>query len=118
MAIKTVTMRTALAAAYGTAAPIAALYTTVPTGTAAGTEVTGGTYARKPLTWSSASASATSVTAVFDVPQGTTVRGAGVHKSDGTYMDGDALRDSGGNAIEQFFATDGQYTLTISFTEA
>lgn len=114
MAIQTVTMRNALATAYGTNAAFAALYTTVPGGSA-GTEVTGGSpaYARKALTWGAASGSVVTVTVTFDVPAGTTVVGAGVHTAitAGTYLDGGAV-------TSQAFATQGTYTLTLTYTQA
>lgn len=113
MAIQTVTMRNALATAYGTNAAFAALYTTVPGGSA-GTEVTGGSpaYARKALTWGAASGSVVTVTVTFDVPAGTTVVGAGVHTAitAGTYLDG-------GSVTSQAFATQGTYTLTLTYTQ-
>jgi phage gp46-like protein len=112
MAIQTATMRTHLADRYGDEALYGALYTTAP-GASAGTEVTGGSpaYARKALTWSTASASASSVTVVFDVPAGTTVVGAGVHTAvtAGTYLDGVAV-------TSQAFATQGTYSVTFTIT--
>lgn len=114
MAIQTVTQRNTLATAYGTAATHAALYTTAPGGSA-GTEVTGGSpaYARKALTWGAASGSVVTVTVTFDVPAGTTVVGAGVHTAitAGTYLDGGAV-------TSQAFATQGTYTLTLTYTQA
>lgn len=114
MAIQTVTQRNNLAQAYGTNATFAALYTTVP-GATAGTEVTGGApaYARKSLTWSAPSNSAVTVTPVFDVPSGTTVAGAGLHTAvtAGTYLDGGAV-------TSQAFASQGTYTLTITYTQS
>jgi hypothetical protein len=113
MAIQTVTQRNTLAAAYGTAATHAALYTTAP-GASAGTEVTGGApaYARKALTWGAPSASAVTVTVTFDVPAGTTVVGAGVHTAltAGTYLDGATV-------TSQAFASQGTYQLTLTYTQ-
>jgi hypothetical protein len=108
MALSTATIKNALASAYGTTAVQAALYTTVPSGSA-GTEVTGGSYTRKTLTWGSAVGGVVTATAVFDVPAGVTVRGAGVHNTGGTYLDG-------GSVPEQPFASAGQYTLTLTTT--
>lgn len=110
MALATATIKNVLASAYASAAVNAALYTSVPSGSA-GTEVTGGTYARKTLTWSSAVGGVVTATAVFDIPAGVTVRGAGVHNSGGTYLDG-------GAQPEQAFATAGQYTLTLTYTQS
>jgi len=108
MALATATIKNALASAYGTTAVQAALYTTAPSGSA-GTEVTGSTYARKAITWSSAVAGVVTATVTFDVPAGVTVRGAGVHNGSGTYLDG-------GSVPEQPFASAGQYTLTLTTT--
>ncbi len=115
MAVQTVTMRNSLATKYAVDATHAALYTTVP-GATAGTEVTGGTpaYARKALTWGAAAASAVTVTpAAFDVPSGTTIAGAGVHTAvtAGTYLDGAGV-------TSQAFASQGTYTLTLTYTQS
>jgi hypothetical protein len=115
VAIQTVTQRNTLAAAYGTAATHAALYTTVP-GASAGTEVSGGSpaYARRALTWGAPSASVVTVTpTAFDVPSGTTIAGAGVHTAitAGTYLDGAAV-------TSQAFASQGTYTLTLTYTQS
>ena len=114
MAIQTVTMRNALATAYGTNAAYGALYTTAPGGSA-GTEVTGGSpaYARKSLAWGAASASVVTVTATFDVPASTTVVGAGVHTAitAGTYLDGASV-------TSQNFASQGTYALTFTYTQS
>lgn len=114
MAINTAAMKNALATSYGTTAAYGALYTTTPGGSA-GTEVSGGSpaYARKALTWSTASGGVTSVTVTFDVPTSTTVVGAGVHSAvtAGTYYDGAAV-------TSQAFASQGTYTITFTFTES
>lgn len=114
MAIQTATQRNNLATAYGVAATHAALYTTAP-GASAGTEVSGGSpaYARKAITWGAASASAVSGTVTFDVPTGTTVVGAGVHTAitAGTYLDGATV-------TSQAFASQGTYTLTLTYTQS
>jgi hypothetical protein len=115
MAIQTAQGRENLAIAYGTNAPYAALYTTVP-GATAGTEVTGGTpaYARKALTWAAGTPDGVvTATAVFDVPAGVTIAGAGVHTAltGGSYVDG-------GSITSQAFATQGTYTLTLTFTQS
>lgn len=114
MAVQTATMRNALATAYGAQAAYAALYTTAP-GATAGTEVSGGTpaYARKPITWGAASASAVTATVTFDVPAGTTVVGAGVHTAltGGSYLDGASV-------TSQAYASAGTYALTLTFTQS
>lgn len=107
----TVAFRETLAIYAGTQLPYAALYTTAPTATAAGTEVSGGSYARKAITWSNgASDGQITATVVFDVPAGTTVLGAGFHSAvtAGNFLDG-------GSVTSQNFATAGQYTLNITF---
>lgn len=114
MPIQTAQGKENLAVAYGTAGTHAALYTTVP-GASAGTEVTGGApaYARKALTWAPGTVDGVvTATAVFDVPAGTTVAGAGVHAgAAGAYLDGGAV-------TSQAFATQGTYTLTLTFTQS
>lgn len=113
MAIQTATQRATLAVAYGVAATHAALYTTVP-GAAQGTEVAGGSpaYARKANSWSGVNPNV-STPAAFDVPSGTTVVGAGVHSSsvvNTAYLDGAAVTSQG-------FSSQGQYTITITYTQ-
>jgi hypothetical protein len=85
MAIRVLAQRNALAAQYATASPNGAIFTADPgTSGAATGEVTGGSpaYARKAITgnWATATASASAVTgsATFDVASGTTVTFAGV----------------------------------------
>jgi hypothetical protein len=108
MALQTATIKNALASAYGTTATQAALYSTVP-GTSAGTEITGGTYARKAINWSAPVQGVSTATVVFDVPAGATVRGAGVHNASGTYLDG-------GSLPEQPVATAATYTVNLTTT--
>lgn len=114
MAIQTATQKNTLATAYGGAATYGALYTTAPGGSA-GTEVSGGSpaYARKALTWGSASGGVVTATATFDVPSGTTVVGAGVHTavSAGTYLDGVTV-------TSQAFASQGTYAVTFTYTQS
>lgn len=113
MAIQTNTMKNTLSDAYKGAALYAALYTTVPGGSA-GTEVTGGSpaYARKSISWGASSAGVTTASVTFDVPTGTTIAGAGVHTAvtAGTYLDGGAV-------TSQAFASQGTYTLTLTYTQ-
>lgn len=114
MTVQTAAMKNILSDAYKGAATHGALYTTVPTSTA-GTEVAGGApaYARKPLSWGASTAGVVSATAaVFDIPTGTTVAGAGVHSliSGGVYYDGSAV-------TSQAFASQGTYSLTLTYTQ-
>lgn len=111
MAIQTAQQKENLAIAYGTNATYGAVYTTAP-GAAAGTEVTGGTYARKALTWTAGTVDGVATaTAVFDIPTGVTVAGVGVHTAltAGTYLDGVAV-------TSQAFASAGTYTVTFTIT--
>lgn len=111
MAIQTVTMRNALVDAYKAQAAYCALYSTAP-GATAGTEITGGSYARKPVSWGATANSASTATAiVFDVPAGATVAGFGFHTAvtAGTYLDGASL-------TSQSFSSSGQYSLTPTVT--
>lgn len=112
----TVQMRENLAIAYGSNAPFAALFTSATTGTAPGTEVTGGTpaYARKALTWAPGTVDGTvTATVTFDVPTGVTVVGAGVYTAAtaGSYLDG-------GSVPSQTFSSQGTYTLTITYNQS
>lgn len=114
MTIQTATQKNNLATAYGTAATHAAVYTTVPGGSA-GTEVSGGSpaYARKPITWSAPSNGVVTATVTFDIPAGTTVVGGGVHTAltGGSYLDGGAV-------TSQAFASQGTYALTLTYTQS
>ena len=118
MAIRNLTMRNALATAYGTNAPFGALFTADPgTGDAATGEVTGGSpaYARKSMTWGAASSGAITGTATFDVPSGITVAYFGVTN---TNVAGAAtVRDSAA-VTSQAFASQGQYTVTATYTQS
>jgi hypothetical protein len=115
MAVQTVNMRNALATAYGTNAPYAALCSTAPSSTA-GTELTGGSpaYARQAANWGSASSSAiTASPAAFNVASGSTVAGVEFYSAvtAGTYMDGVSV-------TSQAFASQGTYTVTATFTQS
>lgn len=104
-------MKNILADAYKAAATHGAVYTTAPGGTA-GTEP-GAPYARKPLSWGASSGGVTTATAaVFDIPSGATIVGAGVHSAltAGTYYDGGAI-------TSQTFSSQGTYTVTFSYTQ-
>lgn len=114
MALQTTTLKNSLADRYGALAVYGALYSTVPSA-AQGTEISGGNpaYARKTLTWATAANGVTTATATFDVPAGATVAGAGVHTAvtGGTYLDGTAV-------TSQAFSTQGQMTVTFTFTQS
>lgn len=106
-------MRNTLCTAFGTNAPYMAVYSTVPAGSA-GTEPTGGSpaYARKPVTWGSASGGSISATqVVFDIPSGFTVAGGGFHSAvtAGNYMTGFSL-------TSQTFNSQGTYAVTPTVT--
>lgn len=106
----TVAARNALADAYKTGGTHAALYTNAG-GAAAGTEVTGGTYARQPIVWGTSSGGVVTGTCTFNVPSGATVAGWGVYTGiAGAYFDG-------GSLTSQAFASAGTYALTLTFTQ-
>lgn len=115
MAIATTTMKNTLATAYGSAALFAALFTADPgtSGTVTG-EVTGGApaYARKSVVWSAAAGGVITATVTFDVPAGTTITYAAVTSA-----------ASGANLLDrvavtsQAFASQGTYTLTLTYTQ-
>lgn len=113
MAIQTATEKNSLANKYAADALYCALYTTAPGGSA-GTEVSGGSpaYARKSISWGSASNGIITATVVFDVPTGTTVVGFGVHTAvtAGTYLDGASFGSS------QAFSSQGTLTVNLTFT--
>jgi hypothetical protein len=114
MAIQTTGEKNSLATKYGTDAAYGAIYTTAP-GASAGTEPSGGSpaYARKALTWGSASGGVVTATVTFDVPAGATIVGAGLHTAvtAGTYLDGAAV-------TSQAFALQGTYQVTFTYTQS
>jgi hypothetical protein len=114
MAIQTTTEKNSLATKYGADAVYGAVYTTAP-GASAGTEVSGGTpaYARKALTWSTATNGVITATATFDIPASTTVVGVGVHTAvtAGTYLDG-------GSITSQAFSSQGTLAVTFTYTQS
>lgn len=116
MAINTVALRNIMADAYGDAAVYAALFSTALGGTppnnTAGTEVTGGSYARQPITWTTATTGVITGTVTFSVPTGN-VMSAGVYAT----VTGGAFLD-GGAVTTQAFATAGTYTLTLTYTQS
>lgn len=113
MTIQTATQKNNLASAYAAAALFASVYTTAP-GATQGTEPSGGSpaFARKAITWGAPVAGVTTATVVFDIPAGTTLVGAGVHTAltAGTYLDG-------GSVSSQPFASQGTYTLNLTYTQ-
>ena len=115
MAIKIDAQKNAAATAYGTGATHGLLFTTAapPTTGAATSEVAGGTYARKALTWSSPSAGVMTASATFDIPAGVTVRAVGVASA----SSGATVRDWVA-VTEQAFATAGTYVVTLTYTQS
>ena len=112
--INTTAMKNVLATQYGTTAAYIALYSTVP-GASAGTELTGGSpaYARIASAWGAAANGViSSGPHVFNVASGSTVAGCGFHSAStgGTYYDGVSLPS-------QAFASQGTYSLTVSYTQ-
>lgn len=105
--------RELLADTYGSTATHASLHTADP-GTALTSEVTGGTYARKALTWATGTAGdgIKTATAVFDVP-------AGVGSTHACTVSA----STGGRQIDKVAAvyaaqgTAGQLTVTFTFTQ-
>lgn len=101
--------------ALDTLATHASLHTADP-GTTGASEVTGGSpaYARKAITWASASSGSKtlSATVTFDVPGGTTVTHAGTWSaiSAGTFRGGGSLSAS------EVFGAQGTYTLNLTAT--
>lgn len=114
MALSTPTIKNTLATSYGTACPYASLHTANP-GTTGASEVTGGApaYARKAVTWGAASNGVITGQVTFDVPTGITVAYAGLWSAltAGTFQDGGAV-------TSQAFSTQGQYTLTLTYTQS
>ena len=113
MPIATTAEKNSLATKYGTDTPYAALYTTAPSGGVAGTEVSGGSYARQAISWGAAAGGAVTASVTFNVPAGNTILGAGVHSAitAGNYLDGAAV-------TSQNFASAGTYTLTLTYTQS
>lgn len=121
MAIRVLAQRNALAAQYATVAPNGAVFTADPgtSGTATG-EATGGSpaYARKAIggNWATATASASAVTgsATFDIASGQTITFAAVCVS-ATAGTAD-VRDSVA-VTSQAFASQGTYAVTFTYTQ-
>lgn len=106
-------LRNTLYASYAAAATFADLYQTTGA-SAAGTAITGGApaYASKSLAWGAGTNGVGSTGAtVFDVPSGSSVAGFGVKTGvAGAYLDGGLL-------TTQAFASQGTYTLTLTYTQ-
>jgi hypothetical protein len=114
MAIATATLREALAIAYGQNVTYLGLQTTAKTGSTAGTEVTGGSYARKPVTWTAGAVDGSvTATATFDIPAGVTVQSA---FGTGALTGGTFLDDYSASYNSQTSA--GQLTLTVTYTQS
>jgi hypothetical protein len=103
---------------FGTLAAYGALTSTAP-GTTTGTEISGGSpaYARKPLSWGTATTATPSVmsasAATFDVASGTTVVGFETYDAvtAGNYLNGAGI-------TSQTFASQGTYAVTPTNTES
>lgn len=108
----TTTLKNVLATAFGTTAVTVRVYSTAPTATAAGTAI--GTVTPETISWSAAAGGIITATVTFDIPAGTTVKGAGVHDGSGAFLDGAALFGSSG----QTWAADGTLPLTLTFTQS
>lgn len=106
-------LRNTLSDSYKATVLFADLYSTTGA-TAAGTAITGGTpaYASKGLTWGASTNGVVATGAtVFDVPSGATVAGfGGKNTAISAYLDGGALPS-------QAFASQGTYSLTITYTQ-
>jgi len=113
VAIATTTEKNSLATKYATDALYGALFTTAPSGSTPGTEVTGGTYARVAVSWGAAAGGVITATVTVNVPAGVTINGAGLYSAitAGTYLDG-------GSVPSQAFAAAGTYTLTLTYTQS
>ena len=115
MPIQTAQQRENLAVAYGTNATHAGLATTAA-GATLGTEVTGGTYARKALTWAPGTVDGTvTASATFDVPANVTVQSAflttSVTVGSGTFLDSVAVSYASQTAA-------GQLTVNFTYTQS
>jgi hypothetical protein len=110
-AIATTVLKNAMAVYYGTQTTHASLHTADP-GTTGTSEVTGGTYARKPITWGAPTNGVITGSVTFDVPAGTTVTFAGLFNAltAGTFQDKIAI-------TSQTFSTAGTLTVNFTFTQ-
>lgn len=112
MAVASTTEKNSLATKYGTDAAFLSLHTADP-GTTGASEVSGGSpaYARMAVTWSAPTNGVITASVTFDVPAGTTVAYVGVWSAAtaGTFLDK-------GTVTSQNFASQGQYTVSVTFT--
>lgn len=108
--MQTTAIKTTVCTAYTGACTYGALSTSAP-GTSAGTEVSGGTYARIAASWGTVTATATATAMAFNVPASTTVVGFELYNAitAGTYEDGTSI-------TSQTFASAGTYTITPTIT--
>lgn len=103
--------RNALASAYAAQATHGYCATADPgTTTTVSNEVVGGTYARKPLTWSAPSNGLITASATFDIPVGMTVAWTGVANG----LTGANNRDSTDN-VDVAYPVAGQAVVNFSF---
>ncbi len=113
MPIQGVQQRENLAVRYGELATHAGLATTAA-GTGFGTEVTGGTYARKPLTWAPGAVDGVvTASATFDVPANVTIASAFLTTAltGGTFLDSVAVSYAAQTAA-------GQLTVNFTYTQS
>lgn len=121
MAIRVLAQRNALASQYATSAPYGTVFSSDPgtSGSATG-ELTGGSpaFARKAIggNWATSTASASAVTgsATFDIASGSTAAYAGVAVTS-TLTTAD-VRDSVA-VTSQAFASQGTYAVTFTYTQ-
>lgn len=113
MAILSGTLKESLAVAYGTNAPYAAMFTADP-GTGITGEVTGGTYARKALTWAAGTAGDGIVTAsaTFDIPANVSTTHVGIVSA----VTGGTLLDKAA-AVYNSQPSAGQVTVNFTYTQ-
>lgn len=116
MAILSNTMKEALATAYAAQATHAALYTADPGTSASTSEVSGGAYVRKALSWTAGGSDGiTTVSVTFDVPASTAVAYAGIVTSvtagAGTLLDKVAVTYNSQPSA-------GQLTVNFTFTQS
>jgi hypothetical protein len=113
LAISTTTEKNNLATKYGQDAAYVALFTTAPSGGTAGTEVSGGTYARVAAGWSAPSSGVITGSVTINVPTGVTINGVGLYTAatGGTYVDGVTV-------TSQNFASAGTYTVALTYTQS
>src|SRR4051794_29401448 len=105
-------MKSVLAASYSGDINRVSLHSADP-GTTGASEISGGSpaYARKaPGTITTNGTGLTSFSVTFDVPAGTTVAGVGLWDAGATFLDG-------GTVTSTTFASQGTYTVTVSYQQ-